>query len=436
MPVPDDYKIQQLIARIRDKKRPLAERERALHAMEAEVNQSADTTAVRFTASLGSFEQQWQQFQQTHDGFMDAFDAMVSHDVDVDEVDALMARVQDEVRIERADTAHLPTDRELEQRLEHLRQFARECEPQTTLTEKSDLRHTTHSHQMEATPSSALDLNFLEDIEVSMETSSAKLAYLDDALQALSAPFEEMDVASSIRPTQNSEPMKVAEKKTSGFWAKVQSFFQSIANFFKGIGTKAITIDAAVGDLKTANRELARTEKALHRAQDRLEHSTQTVRKYSQQLKRLHKTHQGLYKKLRVQNAALERIRGASTLPPEKKAQALKKMRARIADTKGQYSQKSRMIHQLSRLLTRASSRLEQAHISVKDTMQMHKTASTAVKEGMQQLEQLFEKEHEAICANKQRSIKDLLQKSKAKFQQAHTEKQGIEDSGEDTLKF
>lgn len=462
MPKPDRKKINRLLGTIRNPKVLEERKNLALQELEGEVNQYATSQENRFKASLSSFEQQWQMFEESQDWLTKSLGSVLSSDVDPDEVNLLMQQIQDEIRLERSNPPSVPTDEELERRLQKLREFVVPQKPVPS-TVKDPLEEL--ESLVDETPSFELDFSFLDDLTDSIHDTELQLEYLEDELDAIpdvdspkfkqpittANPSERVtspprnDTAPIVDSSVNTNPSKYKDQtlaqqpsapKSSGsnFLKNIGSFFQSVANFFKNLMSKTVSLEGTINNLKKANQELRDASSRLNRAQDRLSKAVDTVQRQQRQLTTLNAEYPQVAKKLSVQMAALQRLKSSAEINPQKKSEAIKTMQARIAKTRQEFNQKSGAIQQLSSQLKSASSRAMSAHSQLKEATQMHKEATSAVKKGISELEKVSEMQH--VNIDKQYQIKDLLKKGKAQYQQAEEKGASIEEHGNDTFKF
>ena len=428
------------------------------------MNQYATSQENRFKASLSSFEQQWQMFEESQDWLTKSLDSVLSSDVDPDEVNLLMQQIQDEIRLERSNPPSVPSDEELERRLQKLREFVVPQKPVPS-TVKDPLEEL--ENLVDETPSFELDFSFLDDLTDSIHDTELQLEYLEDELDAISdvdvdgpklkqpittanpservtsppindtAPIEDRSV--NTNPSKHKDQALVQQPsalKSSGssFLKKIGSFFQSVANFFKNLMSKTVSLEDTINNLKKANQELRDASSQLKRAQEKLSKAVDTVQRQQGQLTTLNAEYQKVAKKLSVQMAALQRLKSSTEINPQKKSEAIKTMQARIAKTRQEFNQKSGAVQRLSSQLESASSRAMSAHSQLKEATQMHKIATSAVKKGISELEKVSEMQQ--VNIDKQYQIKDLLKKGKVKYQQAEEKRASIEDHGNDTFKF
>ena len=462
MPKPDSKKINRLLGTIRNPKVSEERKNLALQELEGEVNQYATSQENRFKASLSSFEQQWQMFEESQDWLTKSLDSVLSSDVDPDEVNLLMQQIQDEIRLERSNPPSVPSDEELERRLQKLLEFVVPQKPVPS-TVKDPLEEL--ENLVDETPSFELDFSFLDDLTDSIHDTELQLEYLEDELDAIpdvdgpklkqpittANPSERVtsppinDTAPIVDRSVNTNPSKHKDQalvqqpsalKSSGssFLKKIGSFFQSVANFFKNLMFKTVSLEGTINNLQKANKELRDASLRLNQAQDRLSKAVDTVQRQQGQLTTLNAEYQKVAKKLSVQMAALQRLKSSTEINPQKKSEAIKTMQARIAKTRQEFNQKSGAVQRLSSQLESASSRAMSAHSQLKEATQMHKIATCAVKKGISELKKVPEMQQ--VNIDKQYQIKDLLKKGKAKYQQAEEKRASIEEHGNDTFKF
>lgn len=461
MPKPDRKKINRLLGTIRNPKVSEERKNLALQELEGEVNRHTTSQENRFKASLSSFEQQWQMFEESQDWLTQSLDSALSSDVDPDEVNLLMQQIQDEIRLERSNPPSVPSDEELERRLQKLREFVVPQKPA-----RSTVVDPLEELEQLVDETSPFDFSFLDDLSDSIHDTELQLEHLEDELDAIpdiaSQKFKQPittsnpsnrvtspsrnDVAPTVDSPVNLTPAKhkdqtivqqpSASKSSgfSGFLKSIGSFLQSVANFFKNLGAKTVSLEGAIDNLKKANKELRDASSRLNRAQDRLSKAVDTVQEQQRQLTTLNSESQQVAKKLRVQMAALQRIKSNSEINPQKKAAAIKTMQARIEKTRQEYNQKSGDIQRLSSQLQRSSSLAIRANSQLKESIQMHKEATSAVKKGVAELEKVSKRQH--VNIDKQHQIKGLLQESKAKYGKAQEKHVSVEDNSDKTFKL
>ncbi len=441
MPNQNLKKINQLLKVIRNSNLSIEKRDSALKQLEEEVNQHAIDEEKRFNASLSSFEQQWHSFEESQELLTSVLDSTLSHDVDSDEVDLLMQKIQDEVRLERSTTSSLPSDEELERRLENLRKFARESlSPAPNARPKTVDEDPIEELERLVDDEVPFDLSFLDHLADSIDKTEDQIQLLEDEIDHLPdsglkgerPPIVPSDSAKDLqrkdvapRPVRSvidnqEKPVVQYPKNTntgSGFFNSLKSFFSSIVNFFKNLEFSRVSLEKAVDNLKSAKGTLALATNRLKRSEKTLLRSAQTVQ-IKQQLGELNSDLNEVNKKLKVQNAALQKLISNSEMNPQEKSEKIKRMRQRISETRQVHQEKIRAIQPLTSGLNSASNQVVQAHEDLKESRKMHKDATAAVHKGIDKLEHAV-KERNEECIGKQHKIKDLLKGSKGKIEQA-----------------